>query len=93
MDPEVRGAHGKVGHVGQEGIDLDHLLDGRASLLEDGLEVADASGRLLLDGALNQVALDIAGDLTRAVDGSGRLDGLGLAESVRPQFMATSMPF
>jgi hypothetical protein len=32
----------------------------------------------LLDGALDQVALGIAGDLARAVDGAGRLDGLGL---------------
>lgn len=73
-----RGTHSKVGHVGQEGVDLDHLLDGRASLLKDGLEVANAGSRLLLDGALNQIALGIAGDLARAVDGGGGLDGLGL---------------
>lgn len=70
--------HGEVGHVGQEGIDLDHLLDGRAGLLEDSLEVGNASGSLLLDGALDQVALGIAGNLARAVDGGGGLDGLGL---------------
>ena len=70
--------HGKVGHVGQEDVDLDHLLDRRAGLLEDGLEVADAGRRLLLDRALDQVALGVAGDLARAVDGAGRLDGLGL---------------
>ena len=76
---EIDGAaHGEVGHVGQEGVDLDHLLDGRARLLEDSLEVGDAGSRLLLDGALNQVALGITGDLARAVDGAGRLDGLGL---------------
>lgn len=71
-------AHGKVGHVGQEGIDLDHLLDGRAGLLEDSLEVGNAGGRLLLDGALDQVALGVTGNLARAVDGSMGLNGLGL---------------
>ena len=75
---EARRAHGKVGHVSQEGVDLDDLLDGRAGLLEDGLEVGNAGGRLLLDGALDQVALGIAGDLAGAVDGGGGLDGLGL---------------
>lgn len=74
------GAHGKVGHVGQEGVDLDDLADGRAGLLEDGLEVGDAGGRLLLDGALDQVALGVAGDLAGAVDGGGGLDGLGLRD-------------
>ena len=71
-------SHGEVGHVGQEGIDLDHLLDGRAGLLKDSLEVGNASGSLLLDGALDQVALGIAGNLARAVDGGWGLDGLGL---------------
>lgn len=33
---------GKVGHVGDEDIDLDDVLDGGASSLEDGLQVLDA---------------------------------------------------
>lgn len=73
-------AYGKVGHVSQEGIDLDHLLDGRAGLLEHGLEIANAGGRLLLNGALDQVSLRIARDLARAVDGVRGLDGLGLCD-------------
>jgi hypothetical protein len=34
--------YGKVGHVRQEHIDLDNLLNRRASLLQHGLQVADA---------------------------------------------------
>lgn len=77
ISPQCR-THSKVTHVGQEGVDLDHFLDGRASLLENGLEVGDAGGSLLLDGPFNEVALGVAGDLARAIDGGGRLDGLGL---------------
>ena len=67
-------------HVGQEDVALDDLFNRRAGLLEDGLEVGNAGGRLLLDGALDEVALGVAGDLSRAVDGVGRFDGLGLNE-------------
>ncbi len=74
----MEGTYSKVGHVGDEDVDLDHLLDARASLLKDGLEVLDALGGLLLDGAFDKVALRVGGDLTRAVDGAGGLDGLGL---------------
>jgi len=69
-----------VCHVGQEDVALDDLFNRRAGLLEDGLEVGNAGGRLLLDGALDEVALGVAGDLSRAVDGVGRFDGLGLNE-------------
>lgn len=72
------GAYGKVGHVGQEDVALDDLFDRRAGLLEDSLEVGNAGSCLLLDGALDEVALGVTGDLARAVDGVGRLDGLGL---------------
>lgn len=75
---ETSGAYGKVGHVGQENIDFDNLPDGGASLLENGLDVGDASTGLLLDGALNEVALGVAGNLAGAVDGGRGLDGLGL---------------
>lgn len=72
------GSYSKVGHIGEEGIDLDHLLNTRTSLLQYGLQVGDAGSRLLLDGALDEIALGIAGDLSRTVDGSRCLDGLGL---------------
>lgn len=73
------GPYGEVGHVGQEDVDLDDLGNLRTSLLKDGLQVANASGSLLLDSALNEVALRVTRDLSRAVDGIGGLDGLGLA--------------
>jgi hypothetical protein len=62
-------SHSKVVHVDQEGIDL------------DSLEVGNALSSLLLNGALNQVALSVTGDLARAVDGGRGLDGLGLWQS------------
>lgn len=71
-------AYGKVGHVGDEGVHLDDLGKRRASLLKDGLEVLNALPGLLLDRAGDEVALGVAGDLARAVDGGGGLDGLGL---------------
>ena len=56
-------AYREVGHVGDKDIDLDDLFDAGASLLENGLEVLDALRRLLLDGALDQVAVDVGGNL------------------------------
>lgn len=70
--------YGKVTHVGEEDVDLDDLGNGRAGLLEDGLEVGDALLGLLGDVALDQDALGVEGDLAGAVDGGGGLDGLGL---------------
>lgn len=71
-------SYSKVGHVGNEDIDLDNLLNGGTGLLEDSLEIGNASGSLLLDRALDKVALGVTGDLAGAVDGRGGLDGLGL---------------
>lgn len=73
-----RGTHSKVVHVSQEGVDLDNLLNGRASFFEDSFEVRDAGGSLLLDGSLDKVSLGITRDLTRTVDSSRGLDGLTL---------------
>lgn len=75
-----RGAktYDEVGHVGDEDVHLDDLLDAGAGGGEHGLQVLDAGGRLLLDGALDQVTLGVAGDLARAVDGRRSLDGVGL---------------
>jgi hypothetical protein len=70
--------YGEVGHVGDEDIDLDDLLNGGTGLLENGLEVLDALSRQLLDGAGDDVAVDVGGDLARAVDCVGGLDGLGV---------------
>lgn len=71
-------SHSEVVHVCKEDVDLDHLLDARAGSGEYGLQVLDASTGLLLNGALNEVALSIQWYLTGAVDGAGSLDGLGL---------------
>lgn len=70
--------YSEVSHVGDEDVALDNLGDGRAGLLQDGLEVLAALLGLVGDGALNQNTLSSEGNLTRAVDGSRGLDGLGL---------------
>ena len=75
--------HLEVGHVGQENIHLDDLLERRAGRDQDGLEALDASGRLFAGSAVDDVAILVPGDLARAVDGRGRLDGLGLRLMVR----------
>lgn len=69
-----------MGHVGKEDVDFHDFLNTRTSSCENSLQVLDASGSLLLDGTLNQVTLDITGDLARAVDGSWGLDGVRLDE-------------
>lgn len=76
--------HGsKVVHVIEEDVDFDNLVDVRTSSHENGLEVADASSGLLLDGALDQVALGVKMNLARAIDCRWRLDGLGVRPSRR----------
>lgn len=65
-------------HVSKEDVDLDHLLNSGAGSGEHGLQVLDASTRLLLDGTLDKVAFSIQWDLPGTVDGAGSLDGLGL---------------
>ena len=69
---------GEEGHVGQEDVDLDDLLDAGAGVGEDGLQVLDAGRRLLADGALDEVPLRVGGDLAGAVDGRRGLDGVRL---------------
>lgn len=70
--------YGKVGHVGEEDVDLDDFLDRGASLLEDSLEVDDALLGLVGDGALDESTVGGKGDLAREVDGRRGLDGLRL---------------
>lgn len=70
--------YSKVIHVGDENSGLDDSGQGRASLLENGIQVLAALSRLLGDGALNQSAISSKGDLAGAVDGSRSLDGLRL---------------
>lgn len=70
--------YGKVSHVGDEDHGLDDLGDGRASLLEDGIEVLAALAGLVGNGALDKSTLSVERDSARAVDGVGGLDGLGL---------------
>lgn len=52
-----------MSHVGDEDCGLDDLGDGRASFLEDGIEVFAALLGLFGDGALNQGALGGERDL------------------------------
>lgn len=70
--------HSEAAHVGKEDGDLDDLFDGRAGLLEHGLEVLDALLRLLGDGALDELAGGVEWDRAGAVDCCGGLDCLGL---------------
>lgn len=70
--------YGKVSHVGDEDHGLDDLGDGRASLLENGIEVLTALAGLVGNGALDESTLSVKRDGTRAVDGVGGLDRLGL---------------
>ncbi len=74
----------KAAHVGEEDVNLDHLGDGGAGLGQHGLQVLDAGSRLVLDASLNEIPLLVARDLAGAVDGRGRLDGLGLRLRVSP---------
>jgi hypothetical protein len=70
--------YSKVGHVRDENSSLDDLGQGRASLLENGIQVLAALSGLLGNGAFNQSAIGSKGDLAGAVDGSRSLDGLRL---------------
>lgn len=74
----VKMTYSKVVHVRDEDGGLDDSGQGRAGLLENGIQVLAALSRLLGDGALNQSAIGSEGDLAGAVDGSGSLDGLRL---------------
>lgn len=67
-----------MSHVGDEDHGLDDLGEGRTSLLEDGIEVLAALAGLVGNGALDDSTVSSEGDGTRAVDGVGGLDGLGL---------------
>lgn len=70
--------YSKVIHVRDENSSLDDSGQGRASLLENDIQILAALSRLLGDGALDQSAISSKGDLARAVNGSGSLDGLRL---------------
>lgn len=76
----VRLVHlGEVVHGGDEDVDLDDLCERRAGGGEHGGQVVDALLGHLADvvGAQRQdLAVGLAGDLARAVDGAAGLDGL-----------------
>ena len=55
-----------------------HLVHTTASRFEDGFQIAAALGRLLGDGALDQVALGVGGDLAGTPDLAGGFDGLAV---------------
>ncbi|KAK6865858.1 hypothetical protein PG995_002386 [Apiospora arundinis] len=69
---------GKVGHVADEDVNLNDLLQGRASGGQNSLQVLEAEGRLLAHGSLEHFTRGIQVDLAGAVDGRGSLDGVGL---------------
>ena len=58
----------EVGHVRQKHVDLDDLLDRGVGGGEDGLDVGAAGGRLLGDGAGDEIAGGRGGYLARDVD-------------------------
>jgi hypothetical protein len=55
-----------------------HLVHTAAGRFEDGFQIAAALGRLLGDGALDQVALGVSGDLAGTPDLAGGFDGLAV---------------
>jgi len=67
----------EIGHVRNEHIDLDDLLNAGTCRLKHGLEILDASRGLLVDCAINEVAIAVLRDLAGTVDGVGSLDRLG----------------
>ena len=67
-------------HIGEENGGLDNLAHGGARCLNDSLDVLAALSSLFANSALNESTLGGQGDLARAVDGRGGLDGLGLFE-------------
>lgn len=67
-----------MGHVRDEDGRLDDPLDGGVAGGEDRLDVLDAEGRLLGDGAVDEGALVVHVDLAGAVDGARGLGGVRL---------------
>lgn len=67
-----------MGWDGSGASHLDNSTDGTASSLEDVLQALAADSRLLGNGALDEVALSISGDLTRDEDVRPSLNGLRL---------------
>jgi hypothetical protein len=55
-----------------------YLVHTAAGRFEDGFQIAAALGRLLGDGALDQVALGVGGDLAGTPDLAGSFDGLAV---------------
>jgi hypothetical protein len=68
----------EVRHIVQKDVDLDDLCDIWASFLEDGDDVVAAGGGFISDGAFNEVALIVSGDLAGDVDLGSCNYGLGL---------------
>lgn len=79
---------GEVGHVGDENANFDDLVHGATGGFEDGLEVLAALGRLGGDGAVDEVAGGVGGDLARAPDLAGSLDGLAVGAGGRTSILA-----
>lgn len=67
-----------MSHVREKNVAFDNLGNGGTSLLQDCLKVLAALFRFIGDGALDHGALGGERNLTRAVDGGGSLDSLGL---------------
>jgi hypothetical protein len=69
---------GKILHIYQEHIDLDHFFDTRACFLEDGIDVGNAGGCFLRNAPFNQGSRCVRWDLARDIDLMDCFDGLGL---------------
>ncbi|CAH0046036.1 unnamed protein product [Clonostachys solani] len=69
---------GKVGHVGQVDVDLEHAVDAAAAGLEHGGQVAQALARAVLDGALDEgLGLGVHADGAAAEEEAVVVDALG----------------
>ena len=69
---------GEIGHIDQKHIDLDDPVEAGPGGREHGGEVGDAAAGFVGDGAGDEGAGGVGGDLARAVDCCWGADGLGL---------------
>jgi hypothetical protein len=69
---------GEVGHISEEDIDLDNLVDAGPGSVNNGLDIVAAGLCLFADVALDEVAGSVSGDLAGDEELAVGTDGLGL---------------
>lgn len=79
--PQHRDGLGDRKGAGNTHPNLDNLADFRTGFVQDGLQIVDASLGLLGDGAFDQVAILVGGDLSGAEDEACGFDRLAVRAS------------